>query len=318
MNAINTAHMFDLLVAPVLASEPFADLCRSLTKDPDIVAAVTVRALELRDAWDSSVSPTAWCHAIARDVVINRRKARREYERQVVPLRSNLYGAAMKLTRDPDAADDLVQDTMLRAWRFWGTYEQGTNVKAWLFVVLRNTFINGYHKAGRATDFANAVSSDMRSLGDHAAIAHSHSSPPGPEERVSAEMQRVLLHAALNSLPADYRTAVAYADLDGLSYKEIAAAMDCPIGTVMSRIYRGRRMLQAILERRENPRTITVTRPHRMRVAAKGWTRAHADTAGSLTITIDVVTRLAFRERPAHVRPPVASAQCELFAAGWE
>jgi RNA polymerase sigma-70 factor (ECF subfamily) len=279
MNAINTAHMFDTLVAPVLASPAFADLCRSLSKDPDIVAAVTVRALELRGAWDSSVSPTAWCHAIARDVVISRRRARREYERQVVPLRSNLYGAAMKLTRDPDAADDLVQDTMLRAWRFWATYEQGTNVKSWLFVVLRNTFINGYHKAGRRSVGLASVTDDMRALGSAAAIAHSHSSPPGPEETVSAEMQRVLLHDALNSLPTDYRTAVAYADLDGLSYKEIAAAMDCPIGTVMSRIYRGRRILRGLLH-------------------------AHAVEIG-----------MASEADAPVVEMP---AQCELFAAGWE
>jgi RNA polymerase sigma-70 factor (ECF subfamily) len=282
MNApLSTAHLFDLAVAPVLASGAFAELCRSLSKDRDIVDAVTMRAMALRASWTHDVSPTAWCHAIARQVVSERRQARRDYEKQVVPLRPNLYGAAMKLTRDPSDADDLVQDTMTRAWRFWASYEQGTNVKAWLFVVMRNTFINGYSKAGRAQDFANTVNSDMRALGPSAAVAHSHSSPPGPDEMLSAEMQRTLVREALDSLPTDYRIAVSYADLDGLSYKEIAAAMDCPIGTVMSRIYRGRKILARLLH-------------------------AHAVEIG-----------MASAEQPADV-VPVASAQCELFAAGWE
>jgi RNA polymerase sigma-70 factor (ECF subfamily) len=279
-----TAHKFDLAVAPVLASEPFADLCRSLSKDSDIIDAVTMRAMERRDSWTPDVSPTAWCHAIARQVVTQRRNDRRVFERQVMPLRSNLYGAAMKLTRDPSDADDLVQDTLLRAWRFWASFTQGTDLKAWLFTVLRNTFINGYHKAGRRRDFANAVNNDMRSLGTETAVCHSCASPPGPEDAVAAEAQRVLIREALDSLPADYRSAVSYADLDGLSYKEIAAAMECPIGTVMSRIYRGRRMLAGLLH-------------------------AHAVEIGLASES----------DRPAEVvRLPVASAQCELFAAGWE
>jgi RNA polymerase sigma-70 factor (ECF subfamily) len=279
-----TTHMFDLAVAPVLASEPFADLCRSLSRDRDIIDAVTMRAMERRDSWTHDVSPTAWCHAIARQVVAQRRNDRRVFERQVMPLRSNLYSAAMKLTRDPSDADDLVQDTLLRAWAFWASFTQGTNLKAWLFTVLRNTFINGYHRRGRKRDFQNDVTSQMRSLGPTVAVGHSCSSPPGPEDAVAAEAQRVLIREALDSLPTDYRIAVSYADLDGLSYKEIAAAMECPIGTVMSRIYRGRRMLQGLLH-------------------------AHAVEIGLASEN----------DRPAEVvRLPVASAQCELFAAGWE
>lgn len=173
--------------------------------------------------------------------------ARREFEATALPLINNLYGAAMRLTRDPAEAEDLVQDSMVRAFRFWSTFQQGTNIKAWMFTILRNTFINGYHRRGRRRDFQNDVSSQMRSLGPTVAVANSSSHPPGPEEAVSNELTQMRIREALESLPPDYRLAVTLADLEGLSYKEIAEVMDCPIGTVMSRIYRGRKILHKLL-----------------------------------------------------------------------
>jgi RNA polymerase sigma-70 factor (ECF subfamily) len=173
--------------------------------------------------------------------------ARREFEATALPLINNLYGAAMRLTRDPVEAEDLVQDSMVRAFRFWSTFQQGTNIKAWMFTILRNTFINGYHRRGRKRDFQNDVSSQMRSLGPSVAVANSTSQPPGPEEAVSGELTQMRIREALDSLPPDYRLAVTLADLEGLSYKEIAEIMDCPIGTVMSRIYRGRKILHKLL-----------------------------------------------------------------------
>jgi RNA polymerase sigma-70 factor (ECF subfamily) len=172
---------------------------------------------------------------------------RREFEAAAVPLYTNLYGAAMRLTRDPSEAEDLVQDTMVRAYRFWNTFQQGTNIKAWMFTILRNTFINGYHRRGRKRDFQNDVSAQMHSIGPRVAVANSSSSPPGPEEAVSAEVTQMRIRDAMDSLPPDYRLAVTLADLEGLSYKEIAEIMDCPIGTVMSRIYRGRKILHKLL-----------------------------------------------------------------------
>jgi RNA polymerase sigma-70 factor (ECF subfamily) len=172
---------------------------------------------------------------------------RREFEATVVPLYSNLYGAAMRLTRDPAEAEDLVQDTLVRAFRFWSTFEQGTNIKAWMFTILRNTFINGYHRRGRKRDFQSDVNHQMRSLGPTVALANSNSQPPGPDDAVSAEVTQMRIREALDSLPPDYRLAVTLADLEGLSYKEIANYMECPIGTVMSRIYRGRKILHKLL-----------------------------------------------------------------------
>jgi RNA polymerase sigma-70 factor (ECF subfamily) len=173
--------------------------------------------------------------------------ARREFEATALPLINNLYGAAMRLTRDPAEAEDLVQDSMVRAFRFWSTFQQGTNIKAWMFTILRNTFINGYHRRGRKRDFQNDVNSQMRSLGPTVALANSTSQPPGPEEAVSSEITQMRIREALDSLPPDYRLAVTLADLEGLSYKEIAEVMECPIGTVMSRIYRGRKILHKLL-----------------------------------------------------------------------
>lgn len=173
--------------------------------------------------------------------------ARREFEATALPLLNNLYGAAMRLTRDPAEAEDLVQDSMIRAFRFWSTFQQGTNIKAWMFTILRNTFINGYHRRGRKRDFQNDVNSQMRSLGPTVALANSSSQPPGPEEAVISEITQLRIREALDSLPPDYRLAVTLADLEGLSYKEIADVMECPIGTVMSRIYRGRKILHKLL-----------------------------------------------------------------------
>ena len=173
--------------------------------------------------------------------------ARREFEQTALPLINNLYGAAMRLTRDPTEAEDLVQDSMVRAFRFWDSFKQGTNIKAWMFTILRNTFINGYHRSGRKRRFENDVSAQVPSLGAGVAVGNSNSQPPGPEEAVSATVTRMRILEALDSLPPDYRLAVTLADLEGLSYKEIAEVMECPIGTVMSRIYRGRKVLHRLL-----------------------------------------------------------------------
>ena len=211
--------------------------------------------------------------------------AQREFVASAMPLYSNLYGSAMRLTREPAEAEDLVQDTMVRAFRFWDTYQQGTNIKAWMFTILRNTFINGYHRRGRKRDFQNDVNSQMRSLGPTVAVANSNSQPPAPDEAVSLEVTQMRIREALDSLPPDYRQAVTLADLEGLSYKEIAECMDCPIGTVMSRIYRGRKILHELLH----------------------------DHALELGIVRDGDTQPGARTSTRKTRPAPQSAQCELF-----
>lgn len=173
--------------------------------------------------------------------------ARQAFETTALPLLDNMYGVALRMTRNPSEAEDLVQDAMVRAYRFWSSFKPGTSIKAWMFTILRNTFINKYHRKNRRRTFTNDLQSQLNSLGQGAALASPNSEMPGPEEAASARLTRARIMEALESLPEDYRMAVTLADLQGLSYKEIAEVMDCPIGTVMSRIYRGRRQLHKLL-----------------------------------------------------------------------
>jgi RNA polymerase sigma-70 factor (ECF subfamily) len=240
--------------------------------------------MELRDSWDPSVSPTAWCHAIAREVVRGRAILRRQYERQVLPLRENLYGAAMRLTRDPSDADDLVQDTMVRAWRFWESFEQGTDINAWMFTILRNTYNTGFLRSGRKAKFLASVAADMGSLGSAAAVLNSNSRPPGHEEmEATVWSDRRLIEEAIAKLPDAFRVAVTLRDLEHCTTREIAARMGCPIGTVLSRVYRGRALLHDMLH--EHAVSIGMAKP---------------DGAN--------------HRKPAK-REAVVSGQCELFAA---
>jgi RNA polymerase sigma-70 factor, ECF subfamily len=173
--------------------------------------------------------------------------SRKEFEAIALPQLDPIYGAALRLTRNPAEAEDLVQDTFVRAYRFWHTFKKGTSIKAWMFTILRNTFINGYHRQGRRRSQKSDLEAQLQSLGTDAAVARPTPQIPGPEAAISRRITRERIDAALECVPEDYRTAVILADLEGLAYKEIAEIMECPIGTVMSRIYRGRRLLHKLL-----------------------------------------------------------------------
>lgn len=173
--------------------------------------------------------------------------SRKEFEAIALPQLDPIYGAALRLTRNPAEAEDLVQDTFVRAYRFWHTFKQGTSIKAWMFTILRNTFINGYHRQGRRRSAKSDLEAQLSSIGSDAAVGRPTAQLPGPEAAISRRITRERIDAALESVPEDYRTAVMLADLEGLAYKEIAEIMECPIGTVMSRIYRGRRLLHKLL-----------------------------------------------------------------------
>lgn len=174
------------------------------------------------------------------------RKLRAEFEREALPHADALYGTALRLTRNERDAEDLLQETLLRAYRFWNRFEQGTNCKAWLFKILTNTFINRYHKERREQELALAVAIEEQTT--HEILAHeaSHASRD-PEGALVSRMLSDDVQRALESLPTEFRLAVLLCDLEELSYKEIADVMGCPVGTVMSRLYRGRRMLQRAL-----------------------------------------------------------------------
>lgn len=158
-----------------------------------------------------------------------------------------LRAFAISLARDMSLADDLVQETILKAWSNLDKFDPRTNLDAWLFTILRNTFINRYHRANRNRAATNDLEAQLPSIGVEAAVGHPTSGTPSPEAALSARITREHIMTALESVPEDYRMAVILADLEGLAYKEIAEIMDCPIGTVMSRIFRGRRLLHKLL-----------------------------------------------------------------------
>jgi RNA polymerase sigma-70 factor (ECF subfamily) len=155
-----------------------------------------------------------------------------------------LYNTAVRLTRSPVEAQDLVQETYLKAYRFFHRFELGTNVKAWLFTILRNTYINTYRKASRQQQQV-----DFDQIAPF--YADTSSDLEWTEGGSTEEMLRHLVHddvkRALDALPEEYRMVVLLADLEDFAYKEIAEIMECPVGTVMSRLFRGRRLLRKSL-----------------------------------------------------------------------
>jgi RNA polymerase sigma-70 factor (ECF subfamily) len=171
------------------------------------------------------------------------RKERARFEETVLPHASALYGSAYRLTRNAGDAEDLVQETMLRAYRFWHSYTEGSNCKAWLFKILSNTFINTYQRKKRSGEILNAAVAEQEST-DGVLIHAKAQSQLTPEELLVQQSLSEDVERALEAIPKDFRIAVVLCDVEGFSYKEISEILECPVGTVMSRLYRGRRLLQ--------------------------------------------------------------------------
>jgi len=172
---------------------------------------------------------------------------REEFEEVALPYLQPLYNLAVNLTRNRKDAEDLVQETYLRAYRFFDSYKPGTNIKAWLFRILRNTFINRYRAAKvrpEEVDFAKVEMAYERIIDDEFVRKRQ---PPSPEAVVMDGVMDEEIQQALAALPEEYRSVVILALVEEMSYTEIASAPSVPLGTVMSRLHRGRKMLQATL-----------------------------------------------------------------------
>jgi RNA polymerase sigma-70 factor (ECF subfamily) len=161
-----------------------------------------------------------------------------------MPYMDALYSAAMRMTRNPADAEDLVQETFLRAYRGFGGFKDGTNLKAWLYKILTNTFINTYRAKKRRPAETEFDDVEEYSLYGRMGGLEAASNERTPETEVLDAMPDEVVKEALESLPEQFRMAVLLADVEGFSYKEIADIMEVPIGTVMSRLHRGRKQLQ--------------------------------------------------------------------------
>ncbi|HEX2961679.1 MAG TPA: sigma-70 family RNA polymerase sigma factor [Ignavibacteriales bacterium] len=168
-----------------------------------------------------------------------------DFEREALPHMNALYNFALRMTGNSDDADDLVQETLLKAFRFFDKFEKGTNCKAWLFRILKNSYINDYRKHSKEPSkvdyedienfYENIKSSDVKS--DHLV------------EDVFNNLLDDDISSAISSLPEDFRTVIILSDIEGFTYEEIADFVDCPIGTVRSRLHRARKMLYVRLNK---------------------------------------------------------------------
>ncbi len=166
--------------------------------------------------------------------------ARRAYEREALVHMEALYAAARYMTRDATEAEDLVQEVFLRAYRFWHRYESGTNCKAWLFRILTNTYINRNRKKQRTFSLIENADTDAEVDGFYERSKFYGT----PETEYMLKLFPEHVQRAVEELPDNFRIPVVLADLQDFSYKEIAEIMDCPVGTVMSRLFRARKRLQ--------------------------------------------------------------------------
>src|SRR3954470_11922076 len=192
--------------------------------------------------------------------LLKRRPSKADFEREALPHLQSLYAAALRMTRNERDAEDLVQDTLLRAYRFFDTFEAGTNCKAWLFRILTNVFCNRYREREREHEILNEAESSDANVEQF--ISGAAGAGRDTENALLGRMISADVERALAAVPQDFRMAVILADLEDFSYKEIAEIMECPAGTVMSRLYRGRKILQGLLHNYAVEQGIIQAQPH--------------------------------------------------------
>lgn len=210
----------------------------------------------------------------------NLSESQQRFQDDALPLLDQLYGGALRMTRNATDAEDLVQETYMKAYQAFDSFKPGTNLKAWLYRIMTNTYINSYRKrqrqpqqssADEITDYQLLESSSHDSVGLESAELEALKNLPSQE-----------IAQAMNDLNEDYRMVVYYADVEGLAYKEIAEILDVPLGTVMSRLHRGRKQLREALK--------DVAREHGIRVDEESVQKANAKTSTKANTKITAKT----------------------------
>lgn len=185
--------------------------------------------------------------ALAEQIPIPASADRQQFEQMVEEHLNGLFGAALRMTRNRTNAEDLLQETFLRAWRSFHTFRPGTNARAWLYRILMNAYIDNYRKATREPEVVDQDDVDEFYLYSKVQESDQYRRAGNPEEAFLQTLMDADVKSALESLPETFRAVVMLADIDGFSYKEIAEILSIPIGTVMSRLHRGRKQLQVAL-----------------------------------------------------------------------
>jgi RNA polymerase sigma-70 factor, ECF subfamily len=208
--------------------------------------------LPLMTTSDESASPDAVNEPVLPD-------NRALFEEQALPFLDQLYAAGLRMTRNPADAQDLVQETFVKAYSAFGQFQQGTNLKAWLYRILTNTFINTYRKKQR--DPYSGTIDELEDWQLGGAESATTTTTRSAEAEAIDHLPDTAVKDALQSIPEDFRLAVYLADVEGFSYQEIADIMKTPVGTVMSRLHRGRRLLRDKLTDYAKERGVRVHAP---------------------------------------------------------
>lgn len=173
----------------------------------------------------------------------NEKKKQQDFNEEILPHLDALYNFGLRLTSDPNDAEDLVQDSIVKAYRFFSSYEKGTNAKAWLFRILKNSYINNYRRKSKKpqeVDYDEVATF-------YETIRAERTETSDLEDKMFRELIDDDLSNALDSIPEDFRTVVLLCDVEDFTYEEIANMLDVPIGTIRSRLHRGRNLLKAQL-----------------------------------------------------------------------